>query len=513
MRRRKIRDVRPQEAKARGLKNKTPGFRDGAMSVKDIEVAKVKGDYERITGTINWMPGDLPSPSHGKSPALDFADALLSGNPKAIRAVEEAMKPPDKEPKEEASLADKFVATTYDLPRRWKLNAHERKRVEPILQSYRVDMRKAHKFVLDDEFCRYATEISSTTPPERLLARIQYATLPFEVTWVEFDLKTKVRCMRKLHGMDDSKFDYSDVADRMGLLLRRLSDTEILVELAVESMHDSESYVGTLICYLFSTSGEHEWTMHDGNRHGCQALPITGAMDRPPKEHDEWLSQIGAASLWSYTTKGKSGMLEKASDLTKLKLPGLLFKHGILGFGRMYFIAASLARYKDDKGLQAIAELVSHEVGEFAGMCRWIVILLAMLNEVPVDNRLVQPAGKIRNRLNHSRPLVDYHKLTLRLPKLDPIKFIEKQLRTAGARRRQHPVRQHWRHYLEPVHCGPGQHDWEFDHEEGYALCGKCMSYMRRIPDHLRGDPSLGFVQHDYVLKKDLRAEETPKPD
>jgi len=491
-----------------------PGQKPKALrSLRDSHTAnyqdiRSEGITERVEGTISWMPGDLPSPSKGKSAALDFSDALMKGNPKAIRMVEEAMTATGAmEAKEEASLADKFVATTYDLPKRWKLNAHERKKIEPILQSYRVDMRKAHKFVLDDEFCRYATEISSTTPPERLLARIQYATLPFEVTWVEFDLKTKVRCMRALHGMDDTHFDYSEVADRMGLLLRRLSDTEILAELAVESAQDSESYVGTMICYFFSTSGEHEWTVTDGTRYGCQTMPMDPSAYVPPKDYDEWLTQIGAASLWSYTTKGQSGMLEKASDIKKLRLPSLLLKHGILGFGRMFYIAASLPRYKTETGKKAVSDLVSHEIGEFAGMCRWIVILLAMLNEVPVDKKLVQPGGKIRHRLNHSRPLVDYHKLTLRLPKLDPIKFIEKQLRTAGARRRQHPVRQHWRHYLEPVHCGPGQHEWEFDHEEGYALCGKCKSYMRRIPDHLRGDPSLGFVQHDYVLKKDPRAE------
>jgi hypothetical protein len=474
------------------------------------------GEKILTEGTMKWMPGDLPSPSHGKSPALDFTDALMRGNPKAERILREATGIGADEPldinvdrQEEASLADKFVAATYDLPRRWKMNGRERKKVEPILQSYRVDMRKAHRFVLDDEFCRYATEISTTTPPERLLTRIQYATLPFDTTWVEFDLKTKVRTMRALHGMDDSRFDYAEVANRMGLLMKRLSDTEVLVELAVESIGDSELYLGTTICYLFSTSGEHEWTATDGNRFGCQALPIQDPYHTPYKEEqaDEWLAQVGAASLWSYIVKGKSGMLERASDIRKLRLPSLLLKHGVLGFGRMYSVANSLNRYQTQEGFKAIADLVGHEVGEFAGMCRWVVILLAMLNEVPVDKRLIQPSGKVRYRLNHSRPLTDYHRLTLRLPKLDPVKYIEKQLRTAGARRRQHPVRSHWRHYLEPEHCKPEEHAWEWDHEEGYALCGKCMSYMRRIPDHLRGDPSLGFVQHDYVLKKDPRAE------
>jgi hypothetical protein len=38
--------------------------------------------------------------------------------------------------------------------------------------------------------------------------------------------------------------------------------------------------------------------------------------------------------------------------------------------------------------------------------------------------------------------------------------------------RRAHEVRS-WRNYLHDVHCAPDEHDWVYDYDEGYRLCGK----------------------------------------
>ena len=197
-------------------------------SPKDPKVLK--------SGTITLPAGSIPSPSGGRSSAVDFTHALMQGHPLAEEAVRQAMNRPRRlvsinMPPEEASLADKFVAETYTLPKRLGLNKHQANQVEPILQSYRQDMRKAHRFVLDNDFVRYATEIASTTSPAKLLARVSLASLPYDITWIEFDLKTKVRTMRAIHKMDDSKFDYDQVADRLGLIIRPLSDTEMVVEM------------------------------------------------------------------------------------------------------------------------------------------------------------------------------------------------------------------------------------------------------------------------------------------
>jgi hypothetical protein len=454
------------------------------------------------SGTLQWNPGDIPSVTGGRSPAADFSAALMRGDPTAARLADKALK----EPKEEASLADMFMAETYSLPKRLGLNKHQAKKVEPILASYRHDMRRAHRFVLDNDFVRYATEVSSATRPEKLLARLQYATLPYDVTWIEFDLKTKVEVMRNFHNMDNSKFDWNEVADRLGLIIRRLSDTEAVVEMVCETF-GAHGLIGTTICYFFSVR-EYEWSLKDGRGIGCEPFmpPDTvTAIARYPgmnTEKVEQLRRIGPASLWGYSSaEHHSTVIESMAQMKNLALPSFLARHGILGMGRMRQIIGTLmSPGREEVVSDTIAALLVQETTEFTGMMRWVVTILACLNEVPIDSHHIQPEGTIRTGLTGRRPLMDYHRIVLRVPKEKPVQYIERQLRTA-TRRRAHEVRSHWRTYLHEQRCPRDEHQWTYDYDEGYRLCGICMAYGRLIHEHVRGDPSLGWVRKDYVVK------------
>jgi len=457
------------------------------------------------SGTIELPAGSIPSPSGGKSSAIDFTSALMQGHPAATKAVEDVLR-------DEASLADKFVSETYTLPKRLGLNGHLTKKVEPILASYRDDMRKAHRFVLDNEFVRYVTEVSSLTPPAKLLYRLQFATLPYDITWIEFDLKTKVHVMRAVHNMDDSKFDYDNVADRLGLIIRRLSDTEAIVEIVCET-HGDYGLIGTTICYFFSVQ-EHEWSLADGggftgcrplvfNKTGRSSIIDTVAFgEMKALLEDENLVQLGAASLWGYSASGKSTVIEKARQMQDLRLPDFLMRHGALGTGRMRTILETFIGHQTaEKVNQTIVSLLVNEAIEFTGMMRWIATVLACLNEVPVTTRLVQPTHTMRAGLTRRVPAFDYHRVTLRLPKTRPVPFIERHLSNIERHHKAHEVRSHWRTYLHERHCGTEDHQWEYDTDHGYRLCGKCMSFSRLIHEHVRGDPSLGWVRKDYVVK------------
>jgi len=453
------------------------------------------------SGTIKLPAGTIPSPSGGRSSAVDFSEALMAGHPAAVKAVDKVMRD-----KDEASLADLFVAETYTLPKRLSLNRHQAKEIEPILRSYRQDMLKAHRFVLDNDFVRYATEVSTTTKPEKLLTRLQYATLPYDITWIEFDLKTKVEVMRELHNADNSKFNWDEVADRLGLIIRRLSNTEAVVEMVCETF-GAHGLIGTTICYFFSVR-EYAFSGQDGKGTGCRPFV---ALDQPDaaarilemSENEIYmLQQLGPASLWGYSAGGRSTMIEKMTQMKELRLPEFLMRHGVLGTGRMRQVMETFVASAGDKVVfDTIASLMVQETTEFTGMMRWIVTVLACLNEVPIDSHHVQPAGTIRTGLTGRRAKMDYHRLVLRVPKEKPVQYIERQFRTA-TRRRAHEVMQHWRNYLHhDVQCRRDEHEWTYDYDEGYRLCGKCMAYSRLIPEHIRGDPSLGWVRKDYVVK------------
>jgi len=64
-------------------------------------------------------------------------------------------------------------------------------------------------------------------------------------------------------------------------------------------------------------------------------------------------------------------------------------------------------------------------------------------------------------------------------------------------------VRSFWRTYLNEKACRTEEHKWLYDHDEGYRLCEHCMAYSRLIKEHVRGNPELGWVRKDYIVKKE----------
>ena len=480
------------------------------------------------SGVIELPPGSIPSPSGGKSSALDFTNALMRGNPVALQAardagialedaniVETVAKGASMSDvhrmidryanKDEASVADKFIASTYDWCRYFNFNAHHTKTVAPILMAYRQAMRQAQKFVLDNEFVAYATHISNNVKPEKLLARLHLATLPYEVTWIEFDLHVKVREMRRFHGLQGVP---DGVSPRMGILLERINDTMCTVTMVGE---DHDIVRPNLTGYIFSTD---ERTLNFNQVfNGMTPFDAAYRADRLKKMplFEDVMNQPGSAelmrrvahgSLWGYSGGDSSGVVRSTSDLvTHIALPSFLQRHGELGFTRFYDFFENTGR-TIVKRMPAFSKMISNEITEFSGMMRWLVCVLAMLNEVPTRSEYVMPSHTMRWGLIKRGKAFDYHRLTLRLPKTKPVPYLERKLSNVERKHKAHKVRQFWRTYLHADHqCKPEEHAWEYDDEHGYALCGRCFAYRRRIPEHVRGDPSLGWVHKDYVIK------------
>src|SRR5215475_7814882 len=93
------------------------------------------------------MPPDLPSPSGGKSPALDFSDALMRGDPRATEALARSMA--DAKRDKNASLADQFIADSGRQAAYWALHGKQAKLFDAMLERYRDEIRRAHRFHLD----------------------------------------------------------------------------------------------------------------------------------------------------------------------------------------------------------------------------------------------------------------------------------------------------------------------------------------------------------------------------
>lgn len=398
-----------------------------------------------------------------------------------------------KQPDEEASVADQFIASTYRFDKIMGFRSGEMKAMEPVARLYRSDMKNAQRFVLDDEFVRYATEISSTITPEKLLARLQYANLPYDVTWIECNLRAKMNEIHRLHGTAV----VPNVSPGIGYLLYRINDTDTVCQPVVgfsrDHEADVEAYTPLLFCYFFSTR-EREWP-GDMKSHGC--MPILA--DFQYSDSTMALS-LHKGSLWGFGTS--SGILESPHDLSNLRVPEFLERHGTMGTGRLFDPISKVMIKRHGNFTDVFVDAVMNDVAEFSGTIRWLVVVLSMLNEVPTLMRSVVPTGYQKYRFGLNKPLLDYHRVSLKLPKTNPVKYIERHFQESGRKHRAHEVRAFWRTYLGDTHCKIDEHEWEYDHENGYRLCAKCMAYGRRIHEHVRGDPSLGWVRKDYVIGK-----------
>lgn len=392
---------------------------------------------------------------------------------------------------EEPTLADQLVATTHNPPAKG-LPGRARKRLSEAMMHYRLSMRRAHRFVLDDEFVEYATR-AATAGPEKTLARLQYATVPYETTWIEFNLHAKVRTIREIHRINDPH--YEEIAQRLGILLHRLDDTT-----AVCTMVNSGETARTgghpaaephVMAYYFSTIERDDWPLSPPGYNHVIGDTFT------PESGEAEVKGVGLAAMWGYGAKPDDG-----GDLSimALRTPEFLRRHGKTGVSPMY---GTFPHTSDN-----LRSLLDTEINEFKGHMRWLVTVLAMLNEVPTHANYVVPqhqqqVGRLKKRVNW----LDYHKVSLRLPKIKPLPWIERHLSGAMERRhRAHEVRAHWRTYLHETYCAPDLHGWEYDYENGYRLCGKCMAYSRLIHEHIRGNPELGWVRKDYVVKLDHQA-------
>lgn len=397
--------------------------------------------------------------------------------------------------KEEPSLADQFVATTHIT--KWG------KHVQEAMLRYRLWMRHAHRFVLTDAFTEMAT-IMSLAPPEKILARLQYATLPYDTTWIEFNLHAKMTVIAA-HYASVGRPGYfprpEQVPTRLGMLLQRIDDTTAvctLVDGGVDE-EDSKHPLPHLTSYFFSTvEVEND---HWPRRFGCVPIYAHGRLSKTAALSDH-VDMLVKGSLWGFTDPE---LLVK--DMA-LRVPDFLARHGNIGSSLLSLPMAEAIQRRDIKnGKDKVDQSMVNELREFTGTVRWLVTVLAMLNEVPISTDHVVPTGYQRAGLIGKTRRLDYHKVALVLPKTNPVRYLNKRLSHAEiTRRRAHEVRAHWRTYLHETHCGYEEHDWVYDHDNGYRLCGKCEAYGRLIHEHVRGDAKLGWVNKTYVLKTVTRS-------
>jgi hypothetical protein len=368
------------------------------------------------------------------------------------------------------AIADSHIASTV-------FTGRARKALEAGLLALRIDLKNAHRFELDDDFVRLATEVSFG-PAERVLARTGLAHLPYATTWIEFNLHAKVQAAID-HGMSQYS-TLRDVPERLGVLFKRDPDrptawTAILVgEILLKAKANDHVVVPQFWGFSFDADQlltHQKMAAVIGPRIGINNPQVRTLM-----------------TAWGYYSKD-SDMLSEVRALSFDQLD----HHGEPIIPELYHEAINHNQIPIDS--------IEFTLRESVGFLRWLVTVLAILNEVPTTSAHVQPSGTHRVGLGR-KPLLDFHRLTLNLPgKLKPRGYIERRLGHSERHHRAHEVRSHWRTYPSAHAGGCPEHAWIFDHENGYRLCERCESFGRLIAEHIRGDESLGWVDKEYLIK------------
>jgi hypothetical protein len=146
-----------------------------------------------------------------------------------------------------------------------------------------------------------------------------------------------------------------------------------------------------------------------------------------------------------------------------------------------------------------LAQLYSELLREWTGVVRRVWALLATIDNLPlIYGQTRQSKGFLaRGRI---RPFLSHQTVTLNIPAKKDSRVIARQA-IAHAHRRRHEVRAFWRNdFRHPLgNCAP--HLWEMLNDSDHIRCELCGGRQVYVHRHERGNASVGYVTHSYVLE------------
>jgi hypothetical protein len=349
-----------------------------------------------------------------------------------------------------ATLADILYRASFNKTRNrgWTDNA-----------KWRDALRRAKKFVIDDEMSIFMGELSTAAfmrekmSPAARFKIIEHlrmgARLPGEVTWIEYNLR---KAQARSHELLGKPFDPTQAPEREGWLLMRHHQVETAFVAHIVS-HDADVDHG---------DGHNTWTFPVGLAWACDMDTVI-PWRRIPFDDRGWQPSEVSTGLFGYKT-------ERA---------GFVFT-GMVNTPNQPDVVANLLR-------------------EWSGVQRRMWALLATINDLPVLVQEVKASRGFMGGRNY-RKFLDFKTITLTVPQ----KLYRKTIRDALslAHRRGGPVRAHWRDdWRNPLSPLCGDHDWGAD--EKHMFCTRCKGRKIWVDQHTRGDTSRGFVSTDFKVTHD----------
>lgn len=319
---------------------------------------------------------------------------------------------------------------------------------------------RARKFVLDESMSRMMADLGwaaykGTSIPQRVqrmddIRRL--ARLPHPLTWVEWDERALARRARAEYGSD-------------------LDPTK--TPILSGGLFEQHPQVDTAFKYTSFGLGQN--------------FPSEGEVGETPV-----IGMTPFAIMW----RTDDGPLPWNVDATaadmasRRRMPLATMMTGILDYDGPISIAAG------PYGEHVPATRMRQLFAEQFGMMRYILGLLATINDLPVKIETVRPSKGFVARGRY-RKFMEHSVITLTVPETR-YRVLARKV-ASNLRRRAHQVRGHWReHWRNPL-TPTCEHRFE-NASPTLLRCSKCKGEKMWIPEHQRGDASIGFVTHDYKV-------------
>jgi hypothetical protein len=293
------------------------------------------------------------------------------------------------------------------------------------------------------------------------------AYLPFETIWIEYDPVER-------HAINHQISTWKD--RRQGYLLRRRSPDQPENWYAVRFLQYETDDVDTMILMPCAC---------------CVVFGLGNEGIRQTDHTDMVAFQRDAAIGW--------GLADVATKT--IQQYEILNQIGRLAYEPYFWstLIQSSEQTGNSQGMKMIEQQWIMDLNYIRGDILWLISFLALINYVDVTYREAPPAGQYYyNRRNC--PYLANRTVTINVSANQMREYVDHQLQPhfEAERRRAHEVRGHWRHYQTSPHCDYTEHRWEMFDEHKRERCQRCGTRRVWIEHHIRGDASLGFVEHNY---------------
>lgn len=370
-------------------------------------------------------------------------------------------------------------------------------KINSIYANYRNALRRARPFIIDDKALEVAYDLS-LQDPSRVAARLPLARLPYDVVWLEFDFRHKTSYAAK---MGHAQVPTIETPERLGWLLERdplnenrwsaVCFTTVPPDIYGNVPDDAPNVSIYTITMLFDIANEgppNRIADKEGFRfHEMIDTKVAG---------DDW--KEFRHILWGWQAAGPIGKEEDGTRYMRVGMPPESIRNAV-NFGVEALASISLLEATDYDRFRSI-RAAGHEA---RGDARLVTTLLSLINEVPIERVEAKPKGTFRAGGNLTKYL-SYSTVSIMIPAKRPLRVVDRILKNAEKTyKKRHEVRGHWRTIIHKKDHVRKKLLPDGTYQEITFLKGELERGW--VKEHERGDASLGWVEHSYLVEKAKR--------